>query len=193
MKIKLLILLMFAGILRIQAQNEGNWQQSVKLPQFYLGMQTGLESFTGLFGVTADFRVSNNFFIHAGAGIGSWGSKISAGIRNEKQYESSFGYGIYISRASGLKNFTTSLETTNGTKNVNMDLLSGLTINPVVSYKWVMKKGNRFFLEAGYAVPLQSNPWKILDGSVLTNTSTQAMKILSPGGLSAGMGFQFAL
>lgn len=193
MKIKLLTLLMFVALLRLQAQNEGNWQQSVKLPQFYLGMQTGLESFTGLFGVTADFRVSNNFFIHAGAGIGSWGSKISVGIRNEKRYENSFCYGIYLSRASGLKNFTTELETTNGTKNVNMDLLSGMTVNPVVGYKWVMKKGNRFFLEAGYAVPLQSNPWKILDGSVLTSTSTQAMKILSPGGFSAGMGFQFAL
>ncbi|MBK7211784.1 MAG: hypothetical protein IPH88_00500 [Bacteroidales bacterium] len=193
MKFKLLILLLLMTLIRVQAQTEGNWQQSVKLPQFYLGMQTGVESFTGLFGVTADFRVSNNFFVHAGAGIGSWGSKLSVGIRNEKKYESSIGYGIYLSRASGLKNFTTELETTAGTKNVNMDLLSGMTINPEVSYKWVMKKGNRFFIEVGYAVPLQSNPWKILDGSVLTTTSTQVMKILSPGGFSAGMGFQFAL
>jgi len=160
---------------------------------FYLGIQSGLESFTGLIGLTADYRIHSNFYIHAGAGIGSWGGKVSAGIRNEKSEQKGIGYGVYVSRASGLKNFVTQLETTAGTKDVKLDLLAGYTINPTISYKWLLRKGNRFFLEGGYAVPLQNNPWKVKDGSTLTDTSKLALKMLSPGGLSLGLGFQIAL
>lgn len=160
---------------------------------FYLGVQSGLESFTGLIGLTADYRIRNNFFIHAGAGIGSWGGKISAGIRNERSEQKGIGYGVYVSRAGGLKNFVTQLETTSGTKDVKLDLYAGYTINPTISYKWIMNKGNRFFLEGGYAVPLQNNPWKVKDGSTLSDTSKLVLKMLSPGGLSLGLGFQFAL
>ncbi|MBK7029337.1 MAG: hypothetical protein IPH45_09045 [Bacteroidales bacterium] len=85
------------------------------------------------------------------------------------------------------------METTSGTKDVTMDLYSGMTLNPTIGYKWVMRKRHRFFLEAGYAVPLQDSPWKVTDGSELTSTSKQVLKILSPGGLSLGMGIQFAL
>lgn len=98
-------------------------------------------------------------FIHAGAGIGSWGTKISGGIRNESKSTNSFCYGIYLSRASGLSNFITQMETTSGTKDVTMDLYSGITLNPTIGYKWVMRKRHRFFLEgticstpAGFAI-----------------------------------------
>ena len=162
-------------------------------PKFYIGLQSGLESFAGLIGITADYRITGNFFIHAGAGLGSWGTKISGGIRNEKKSEKSFCYGIYLSRASGFSNFITQLETTTGTKDVTLDLYSGMTLNPTIGYKWVMRKRHRFFLEGGYAVPLQDSPWKVTDGSELTSISKQMLKILSPGGLSLGMGIQFAL
>lgn len=167
--------------------------ESYSLPKFYLGFQSGLESFTGLIGVTADYRISDNFFVRAGAGIGTWGSKVSAGFRYEKKYEKSIGYGIYISRASGLKDFITQMETTSGNKDVKLDLYEGYTINPTISYKWLIKKGHRFFIEGGYAVPLQNSPWKVKDGSTLTDVSISALKILSPGGLSFGIGFQMAL
>ncbi len=166
---------------------------SYTLPKFYLGFQSGLESFTGLIGITADFRIKDNFFIRAGAGLGTWGSKMSFGLRYEKRYEKSIGYGVYIARASGLKDFTTQMETTSGTKDVKLDLYAGYTINPTISYKWLIKKGHRFFIEGGYAVPLQNSPWKVTDGSVLTATSNAALRILSPGGLSLGIGFQMAL
>jgi hypothetical protein len=176
------------GYAQIESSHREEWR-----PDFYIGFQSGLESFTGLIGITGDLRLYNNFYFHIGAGIGSWGGKLSAGIRNEKSAGKGVGYGIYISRAGGLSDFTTQLETTTGTKDVKLDLLEGYTINPTVSYKWVTGKGHRFFLEGGYAVPLQDNPWKIKDGSTLTDTSKRVLKILSPGGLSLGLGFQFAL
>jgi len=192
MKQNALLIIFALALMNVSAQTNA-WQQNETLPGFYLGIQSGVESFTGLIGLTADFRLKDNFFIRAGAGIGSWGGKLSVGIRNEKSSGKGIGYGIYISQATGLKDFTTKLETTDGNKDVNMDLQPGLTLNPVISYKWMINNKNRFFVEGGYAVPLQSLPYKIRDGSELTDTSKRVMKILCPGGLSLGLGFQFAL
>jgi hypothetical protein len=168
-------------------------QANAPVPGFYLGLGTGLESFSGVIGITGDFRVANNFFLRAGAGIGSWGGKLSFGIRNEAKTNNSIGYGVYISRATGLKDFTTSLETTSGTQDVKLQLMPGFTLNPTISYKWLIHNLHRFFIEAGYAIPLQTDPWKVKDGSELTETSKSALRILSPGGFSFGLGFQFAL
>ncbi len=192
MKKILFLLVSISGLIQVKAQPIA-FQTQTSVPDFYFGVQSGMESFTGLIGVTADFRMKNNFFIHAGAGIGSWGGKISAGIRNETSSEKGLGYGIALSWASGLKDFTTKLETTTGTKDVKLDLLAGYTLVPTISYKWVIAHRNRFFVEGGYAIPLQSYPWNIRDGSVLSTTGRETLKILSPGGLSAGIGFQFAL
>ena len=170
-----------------------NLQANVPTPGLYLGLGTGLESFSGLIGITGDFRASNNFFIRAGAGLGSWGGKFSVGLRNESKRGNSIGYGIYLSRATGLKSFTYNLETTTGDKDVNLELLPGFTLNPTISYKWLIHDLHRFFIEAGYAIPLQTDPWKVTDGSELTEDSKNLLHMLSPGGFSIGLGFQFAL
>lgn len=162
-------------------------------PAFFLGLGTGIESFSGLIGITGDLRAINNLFIRAGAGIGSWGGKLSIGVRNESKVGNSIGYGIYLSRATGLKSFTYNMETTSGKKDVKMELQPGFTLNPTISYKWMIRDLHRFFIEAGYAIPLQTDPWKITDGSELTTDSKNMMHILAPGGFSLGMGIQFAL
>ena len=192
MKKKFLLLVCITGLIHANAQSNA-FQAKSTSADFYFGVQSGIESFTGLIGITADYRVKNNFYIRAGAGIGSWGGKVSAGIRNEKSSGKGLGYGLSLSYASGLKNFTTQLETTTGKKDVKLDLLPGYTLVPTISYKWVTARRNRFFLEGGYAVPLQNNPWTIKDGSVLSETGKSTLKILSPGGFSLGLGFQFAL
>jgi hypothetical protein len=191
---KKLLIFLLAGFLvgNISAQNTSN-PQIEKKPDFYLGIGTGLESFSGVIGMTGDFRLQDNYFVRLGAGIGSWGAKFSAGIRAEKKAGNSIGYGVYISWATGLKNFSTQLETTTGNKDVKLDLLPGYTLNPTFSYKWLIRKSHKFYIEAGYAVPLQKNVWRVLDNSQLTDSSRKVMEILQPGGLSIGFGFQFAL
>ncbi len=188
------LIIIAALLLSARASAQATFQQSNEIkPGFYLGFGTGLESFSGIIGITGDFRVHNNFFLRGGAGIGSWGGKLSVGLRNEQKYGKSFGYGIYLSRATGLKNFTTQLETNTGTKDVKLDLLPGFTLNPTLSYKWLIHDLHRFFIEAGYAIPLQTDPWKVTDGSVLTDTSKLVLQMLQPGGFSFGLGIQFAL
>jgi hypothetical protein len=192
MKTILILIITIALTVNISAQTS-SYQANEYKPGFYLGIGTGLESFSGLIGITGDFRVRDNFFFRAGAGLGSWGSKFSVGIRNETKTGRSVGYGIYLSRTSGLKDFTTQMETTDGTKDVKLDCLPGFTLNPTISYKWLIHDLHRFFIEAGYAVPLQKDPWKVKDGSVLTEESKMILRILQPGGFSLGLGIQFAL
>jgi hypothetical protein len=191
---KTLLLIIATVLLTVNASAQTNTTQpNAPTPGFYLGMGTGIENFSGIFGVTGDFRVSNTIFLKAGAGIGSWGGKLSAGLRYETKVGKSLGYGIYLCRATGLKEFTYALETTSGTHDVKMELMPGFTLNPTISYKWLIHNLHRFFIEAGYAIPLQTDPWKVKDGSELTESSKNMLHILAPGGFSLGLGIQFAL
>lgn len=46
---------------QLQAQSyDINYQEPD--PKFYIGLQSGLESFAGLIGITADYRIAGNFF-----------------------------------------------------------------------------------------------------------------------------------
>lgn len=191
MKKLLLFLIMFMIVSLIEAQN--NSTAGYQSPGFYLGIGTGIESFSGMIGITADIKAKENLFVRMGAGIGGWGGKLSVGIRGEKRAGNSIGYGAFFSYASGLNDFTTNLETTSGNKDVNLVLHPAMTITPELSYKWVFGNGNRFFISAGYAVLLQANRWEVKDGSILTETSKRVMNITTPGGVSVGMGIQFAL
>jgi hypothetical protein len=190
---RILVLLMFTGIV-INVHAQGNTgSRDTGNHSIYLGIGTGIESFSGMIGVTADIKAAQKLFVRLGAGVGGWGGKISVGIRGERSTGKSIGYGAFFSYTTGLSSFTTNLETTTGNRDVNLKLLPAMVITPEFSYKWVFGNGHRFFISGGYSVPLQSNRWEILDGSVLTDNSTKVMDILTPGGLSLGLGFQFAL
>ncbi len=188
---KLLPLLLFMGLfINAQAQEEMRFQKR----DAYFGIGTGLESFSGLIGLTADMRITEKLFIRGGAGIGNWGYKLSAGIRTEKKTTNSVGCGVFVSYATGLNDFTTSLETTSGNKDVKLDLHPVMTLTPEIFYKWLFGRGHRFFISGGYSVPLKtSNWWEVRDGSDLTATSKDVLNIMAPGGLSLGFGFQFVL
>lgn len=181
-----------AGII-VPAFSQSNVSSGNQGHSVYIGIGTGIESFSGLIGVTADFKAKENLFVRFGAGVGGWGGKLSVGIRGEKKAGNSIGYGAYFSYASGLSSFTTNLETTTGNKDVKMKLLPAMTITPEFCYKWLFGKGHKFFISAGYSVPLQSNRYEILDGSQLSDNGKAVMKIVTPGGVSLGLGFQFAL
>jgi hypothetical protein len=189
---RLLFLLVFTGLVfTVHSQNTTYAVEQSR--SLYIGIGTGIESFSGMVGVTADIKAKENLFVRLGAGLGGWGGKLSVGIRGEKRAGNSIGYGAFFSYASGLKEFTTNLETTTGNKDVKLKLSPVMVITPEFSYKWIFGNGHRFFISGGYGVPLQSNHWEVLDGSQLTDDSKKVMRILTPGGLSIGLGFQFAL
>ena len=189
---KLLVFLLITTVISASAQ-ENSASKAPGSHNIYLGIGTGIESFSGLIGVTADIKAAEKLFVRLGAGVGGWGGKLSAGIRGEKSTGNSIGYGAFFSYASGLSSFTTNLETTTGNRDVNLKLSPAMVFTPEFSYKWVFGNGHKFFIAAGYGVLLQKDRWKVLDGSILTDTSKKTLNILTPGGVSVGLGLQFAL
>ena len=172
---------------------------SVASSKVYLGISTGLNSDVGLFGFVGKVRLKNTFFLLAAAGIGSWGTKLSIGAKHERKNTKCWGYSLSYSRSSGLKDFTIELETVDSigkppvTKEVNMDLLPAGTLNLAASYNWYFRKNKLFYLEFGYALPLVLDPYRIKDGSELTEESKIALRIIQPGGVLFGVGFMFGL
>jgi hypothetical protein len=62
-------------------------------------------------------------------------------------------------------------------------------------WAWKMGKRNRFFLEGGYAFPLNTDDYyQLYDDNVrLSEMSEQVLRIMRPGGLVVCLGFNIAI
>lgn len=167
------------------------------LPVVYLGIGTGVNNYCGMLGVGIDIKCIDRLFLRVGGGIGSWGYKITGGIKHERKHKKGWTFSALYSLNTGLKNFKFKLETVSGqvpvTKEVTLDLLQATCITLSTGYNWVFKKKNKFFLEFGYSVPIEAEPYKVTDGSVLTDNSKNALKFSQPGGIVFGLGLLFGL
>ena len=177
---------------KLQAKNP---KADSSLSVLYIGTSTGINNYSGMIGIGANIRLQNTFFLRLGAGAGGWGSKLTAGIKYDQKTKSCWGYALTLSRCSGLKSFETDLDVYQfgivQKKKVQLDLLAVHTANISAIYNWYFRKNKLFYLEAGYSFPLNSNTYKVNDGSVLTETSKQAMQFLEPGGICLAIGFLF--
>ena len=148
-----------------------------------------------------DFRAYKTIVIRGGAGIGTWGPKVTIEVRNELKKVKGKGWvlGLGFSHCSGIKNFTTQLTVDTGaiggteSKQVHLDLNPANSLDFTASYNWTFHNQNIFYLEFGYAVALQTNPYQVLDGSVLDHSSQVTLDLLSPGGVVIDCDFMFGL
>jgi len=168
-----------------------------KFPTLYLGFGVGLDNYCGILGIGATAKIVNPIYIRVGAGIGSWGTKLTGTLLYKEKPLSGWTIGVGYSYSTGLSSFSPSLQTVdaNGntvTKNVNMTLLPASTLNLTAAYDWYYHNKNFFYLEFGYFLPFQSPPpYRINDGSVLNNISQSAISIDAPGGIVLGVGLMF--
>ena len=79
------------------------------VPRFYMGLGTGVNNYVGLIGIGAELRVADPLLVRAGIGIGTWGTKITIGLRYEMHHTSGWVFGLSYSSCSGLSNFKTNL------------------------------------------------------------------------------------
>jgi len=164
----------------------------------YLGLAVGINNYTGAFGIGLDIRTIPQLLARLGAGIGSWGTKVSIGLKYEEHPgKTGWVYGAAFTNSSGLNNFKESLMVdsagTTVTKDVNLNLLTASTLNLTVSRNWVFHRHNEFFFEFGYSIALQNSPFQVTDGSVLTSTSKEVINITAPGGFIIACGVMFGL
>lgn len=189
-----LVAVCFIAALNLHGQYSVANESEGDYPKFYLGVGTGINSYTGLLGLSGNLRIKNTFFVQGGLGLGAWGYKSSIGLRYDMNYEKGWSYGVGVSSNSGLRDFKTDLEVDSGnTQEVTMDLLKAYTLNLKASHNWKVGAKNTFYLEFGTAIALQSTPWRITDGSTLSSTSEDVLALLSPGGFILGLGFTFGL
>jgi hypothetical protein len=189
----ILITLISLTVFKANAQSSNSIKTDT-LPNFYLGIGTGMNNYTGLLGLSINLRLQNKVFFQGGLGIGTWGSKYTIGLRLDRSYGKGWSYGIGFSSCSGLRDFKTNLELQSGIKqDVTLDLLRANTLNLKATHNWMIHKRNTFYVDLGYAIALQSSPWKVTDGSEISTTSKSALDMLAPGGVILGLGFTFGL
>jgi len=189
---KIIIFLLFLVSLN------SNAQQITKLdsiPNFYLGIGTGWNSFSGIFGVIANLKLNENIYAKGALGICSWGAKYSIGLKYEPNIKGGLGYNASFSHYNGAKDVKITLDNNGDKQKVRMDLNSTNTIDLNLSYSWAFgkTKSKILYLDLGYSILLDSSPWKVVDGTELTEKSKDVIKILEPGGIIVGVGFIFGL
>lgn len=158
----------------------------------YIGVGTGFDNFTGLIGLSGTIKLYDKLSVRGGFGTSGWGLKSSIGLKYDLKEVGGWSYCLGYSYSPGLEDLKLNLELENGTqKEITLDYLPARTINLAVDRNWRIGKANIFYLEFGYAIPLQSDRWRVTDGSAISSTSKSVLNILQPGGLILGAGFAF--
>jgi hypothetical protein len=197
MKKSIVFILLSFSLISLFAQDGQNGipkMRSDTIPKFSIGLGTGINNYTALIGVSANLRVYNRVSVQGGVGIGGWGYKFSIGLKYDKHYNGGWSYGLGYSVCPGLNNVKANMKLESGvTQNVNLDYLKASTVNLKTGYTWRIGEMNTFYLDLGYAVPLQSGAWRVTDNSVLSGASESSIKMIQPGGIILGMGFTFGI
>lgn len=146
--------------------------QDISYSNFYLNFSTGIDNYTGLFGIGALFPYNDKLAVIAGAGIGGWGGKLSAGMKYENLSQDGWGFGLSYSYCSGMNEIDLTLQDqSGGSRIVNLDLNPVGSVNLTVNRNWKLRGSKVFYLETGYAIPVGgSNFYQVNDGSILILT-----------------------
>jgi hypothetical protein len=193
MKHFLLFILCAFLLIRLDAQTITE-NRSEDTSNFKLGIGTGFDNFTGFVGVSGTLNIYDNISVRGGFGLSSWGTKSSIGLKIDSRNGGKYSYNLGYSASSGADDLPLDLELSNGeTREVKVDLLSASTLNLAIDRNWKIGRSNIFYLEFGYAIPLQSRKWNVVDDSNISTNAEKVMDIMQPGGIIFGLGFAFGL
>jgi hypothetical protein len=163
-------------------------------PALYVGTGTGMNNLNAFLGFFLEGNIIQNFTLAGGFGIGAWGYKAAVAARYYRKYPYKVFYGLGFSTASGISNIELEVytEPNNETEFVEFRMKRANTLNLSLGYQFKAGKKGRIYLELGYGIRLQPDRYEILTPNVqLTETSTQVMDMMVPGGLILGVGYSF--
>lgn len=190
------LVLLFLTAAYSQTEVNPFFKQEIVTPKAFLGPSTGLDNMVGLLGAQLDYVVIDKLTIGGGIGISSWGYKYAVNIKYYPEGLYKYYFKAGYSQNSGFEEFETELELESGvTEPVMMDLKPVGNLFFTAGWAWKMGKRNRFFLEGGYALPLNTDDYYVLyDETIkLSQTSEQVLQIMRPGGFVICLGLNFAI
>jgi hypothetical protein len=129
------------------------------------------------------------------AGIGSWGGKIGAELRFFYSGCAHHGGALAVGfvHSSGLDTSTIDIVSTTG---ANTTATLRLLPQNNLHFSWYksfrLSRGSKFFLQAGYSLPLSTDIYQVIRGPALSQESRIFIDILRPGGVIISGGFSFA-
>lgn len=171
-----------------------------KSPGFYWGINTGMNNFSSVIGLSTTLRLKGKLFLRTGIGTGIWGSRFAAGfkydLRHDMRYSKGWSFAVGYGYNKGVKG-TSPIKGSNtvagNTKEVDIEIIQKpvSTLNATLIFNRMKKARKCFTVELGYAVSLQKEPWTIVPGGIGAEHSRRYIKLAQPGGLVVGVGINF--
>jgi hypothetical protein len=169
---------------------------------FWLTTGTGFNNHFGLIGISLEDKLSQQWTIFGGTGIGTWGTKSGIGMRTYKQYPLRRAFSFSLTRASGITDLSLNANAINPNGAV-IDTTVTFNLDPVYQFNvswmrfWRVSDWCRFYIEAGYSFLLSGRHSRnfelITPGYQLSELTRRIMTAIQPGGLTVAFGFSFAL
>ncbi|OGV49440.1 MAG: hypothetical protein A2017_00020 [Lentisphaerae bacterium GWF2_44_16] len=163
---------------------------------FYLGPGMGIDSPTGIIGLSVEAPIVKKFSAFGGAGIGFWGLKLAAGFNYYfKEAPLGSSVGVSYSFSTGDKNLELLMpvEPLSENEMITVNLLPAGSISLFYSHSWTLGKKGKFTLFTGYAVSLNKSPWEVVSNHTLDDISVMTLDLLKPGGIMLGMQFMLGI
>lgn len=167
---------------------------------FGLSIESGWNSYAGMIGIRGEYRLFSGLAANAGAGIGAWGPRLSAGLRIYPSWPYGLAFGAGIACNTGEQDRYDH-------KSLTVDPVTGVETKEIVTYRttqvfvvnlsavysWDFSDGDRFYIEAGWGFSLKNNPYEATSasGHPLSRSSKKKMDLIQPGGLILSCGYTF--
>jgi len=164
-------------------------------PKGFIGLGWGINDY-GI-GLGAEVQLKNNLWFYMMGGVSGWGYRLTGGCTyypGSNAYGSSFSLGY--SYASGMKDFTTTLDVESSSTQEEMDVTLDLnainTINLIYSYNVKVGRKSKFVFSGGYAITSNNELYtKQSPSNELTEESEDFIKFMAPGGVIIGIKYMF--
>jgi hypothetical protein len=171
-------------------------------PLTSLTIGTGINSNVGVLGLQIEHKLAGPLSFYAGAGIGGWGYKLTAGARLYIRHQPiGSAFGLSFSNATGVNKVKSELQVVENGREVKKEIEFNAKPVNTLNFSWLrywkMGKQNRFNLELGYSLllntPTESNYTIVTPGVTITDDSKSVMNAIQPGGILIAVGFNFGL
>ncbi len=161
----------------------------------YFGFGSGLESPSGMIGLTVEAAVGKQIAIDGAVGVSGWGFRYTGGLKYyAKECYRGYALGVAWSRSSGIPEIELEMEVDGGqTEPVTMQYFPQDNIQFSGYRYWPIKQRARFHLQAGYSLNISQRNYQVLSDNPLSQFSKDVMKITIPGGLMLAAGFSFGI